>query len=46
MGGYENIKTLFMDGNTRELPLTKKIIAGALSGALGAGIANPTDLVR
>jgi hypothetical protein len=27
-------------------PLWKKIVAGATAGALGSGIANPTDLVK
>lgn len=47
MGGYENIKSLLVNSSAERdnLPLSKKIIAGAVSGALGAGIANPTDLV-
>ena len=47
MGGYENIKTRLLNWSGQsELNLTLKVIAGALSGALGAAVANPTDLVR
>jgi hypothetical protein len=47
MGGYENIKSLLMDPNSHsELSLSKKLVAGATAGALGAGIANPSDLVN
>lgn len=30
----------------KEIPLHKKVIAGAAAGALASGIANPTDLVK
>ncbi len=49
----ENPRTLHIDLYQRNYspspgttPLWKKILAGATSGALGSGIANPTDLVK
>jgi len=30
----------------KEIPLHKKVVAGAVAGALASGIANPTDLVK
>jgi hypothetical protein len=42
---------VFSLGDNREelrdgAPLIKKFIAGATSGAIGAGLANPADLVK
>ena len=33
-------------GDAEHLPLTHKILAGALSGSIAQGVANPTDLVK
>lgn len=49
-GAYDPIKdALITDGgNSRGLsfPLYKKVIAGGIAGALGAAVANPTDLIK
>ncbi|ORX76069.1 mitochondrial carrier [Basidiobolus meristosporus CBS 931.73] len=48
MGLYEPFKNLLSDSESKNkpLPLWKKIIAGGAAGAVGAAIANPTDLVK
>jgi len=52
MGGYEVFRDVFFSINsyygyqTPGIPLWQKIISGMLSGAIGAAIANPTDLVK
>ncbi|EFA80058.1 mitochondrial substrate carrier family protein [Heterostelium album PN500] len=45
MGGYDWIKVYFVDENGKT-SLTSKIVAGAISGSVGASIANPTDLIK
>lgn len=44
MGAYESFKHRLFPDHVGELPVFKKFIAAGLSGALGAAIANPTDL--
>lgn len=46
MGGYDVMKELLGAHDPKHTPLWKKIVAGATSGAVGAAIANPTDLVK
>eukprot|EP01103_Thecamoeba_quadrilineata_P003055 TRINITY_DN12887_c0_g1_i1.p1 TRINITY_DN12887_c0_g1~~TRINITY_DN12887_c0_g1_i1.p1 ORF type:complete len:318 (+),score=60.48 TRINITY_DN12887_c0_g1_i1:31-984(+) len=53
MGGYEIVRDFLArhssrgaGTNTGTTPLWQKILAGMISGALGAAIANPTDLVK
>lgn len=49
MGAYDPIKDMLAgsgSGTGLDFPLWKKICAGALSGSIGAAIANPTDLVK
>jgi len=48
MGLYDPIKDYLGGGSGHGLsfPLYKKILAGAIAGATGAAIANPTDLVK
>eukprot|EP00742_Colponemidia_sp_Colp-10_P004259 GILJ01004544.1.p1 GENE.GILJ01004544.1~~GILJ01004544.1.p1 ORF type:complete len:323 (-),score=30.87 GILJ01004544.1:210-1142(-) len=46
MGLYEPVKELLGATNPANTPLWKKICAGATAGAVGAGIANPTDLIK
>eukprot|EP01132_Coremiostelium_polycephalum_P004738 gene4738-5914_t len=45
MGGYDLIKGYFVDSNGKT-NLISKICAGAISGAVGASIANPSDLIK
>jgi len=46
MGGYEVCKTYLGALDPSSAPLWKKITSGAIAGAFGAAIANPTDLVK
>jgi len=46
MGGYEVCKTYLGALDPSSAPLWKKITSGAIAGAVGAAIANPTDLVK
>jgi len=46
MGGYDVMKELLGAQDPAHTPLSKKILAGAVSGAVGSGIANPTDLIK
>jgi hypothetical protein len=47
MGFYEPIRDfLHIEGKGKDVPVYKKIIAGATSGMLGSAIANPTDLIK
>ncbi|CAH9103425.1 unnamed protein product [Cuscuta europaea] len=47
IGMYEPVKNLYVGkDHVGEVPLTKKILAGLTTGALGIAIANPTDLVK
>ena len=47
IGLYPSIKGMLMtEEEANKPPLFKKIMAGALTGAIGSAIANPTDLVR
>lgn len=46
MGLYDVLKDVMHAEDPRTTPLWKKIVAGATAGALGSGIANPTDLVK
>ena len=45
LGAYEPVKDL-LGASSRNSPLYKKIIAGAIVGAVGSAIANPTDLIK
>lgn len=44
MGLYEILKTKWTDSETGDLPLTKKITAGLIAGAVGAAVGNPADV--
>eukprot|EP01113_Clastostelium_recurvatum_P041917 TRINITY_DN6735_c0_g1_i1.p1 TRINITY_DN6735_c0_g1~~TRINITY_DN6735_c0_g1_i1.p1 ORF type:complete len:322 (+),score=31.93 TRINITY_DN6735_c0_g1_i1:44-967(+) len=46
MGGYDVIKEMLGGYDARSTPLWVKITAGATSGAIGAAICSPTDLVK
>lgn len=47
IGLYEPVKKLYVGDNfVGEVPLTKKILAGLTTGAIGIAVANPTDLVK
>jgi len=48
MGLYDPIKQLLQPGATSkdDFTLIQKILAGALSGAIGSSLLNPTDLVK
>eukprot|EP01112_Ceratiomyxa_fruticulosa_P009911 TRINITY_DN2601_c0_g1_i4.p1 TRINITY_DN2601_c0_g1~~TRINITY_DN2601_c0_g1_i4.p1 ORF type:complete len:304 (+),score=44.77 TRINITY_DN2601_c0_g1_i4:366-1277(+) len=46
MGGYDLMKDYLGATDPKHTPLWKKIVAGGVSGAIGAAIANPTDLVK
>ncbi|EGG17660.1 mitochondrial substrate carrier family protein [Cavenderia fasciculata] len=46
MGGYDLIKNNFVDQQTGNITLLSKIISGAISGSVGACIANPSDLIK
>ncbi|KAN0014479.1 hypothetical protein ACTFIU_000797 [Dictyostelium citrinum] len=45
MGGYDVIKNYFIDSNGKT-NLLSKVTSGAVSGALGACITSPTDLIK
>ncbi|EGC35979.1 hypothetical protein DICPUDRAFT_32523 [Dictyostelium purpureum] len=45
MGGYDIIKGYFIDQNGKT-NLLSKILSGGISGAIGASIANPSDLIK
>jgi len=45
MGGYDLIKGYFVDSNGKT-NLLSKVLSGGVSGALGASIANPSDLIK
>ncbi len=46
LGLYEPFKEIFGAKDRARTPLYKKILSGAMSGAIGSAIANPTDLVK
>lgn len=46
MGGYDMMKTYLGATDPKTTPLWKKLLAGATSGAFGACLANPADLVK
>eukprot|EP00026_Physarum_polycephalum_P011256 Phypoly_transcript_11463.p1 GENE.Phypoly_transcript_11463~~Phypoly_transcript_11463.p1 ORF type:complete len:306 (+),score=41.80 Phypoly_transcript_11463:49-966(+) len=46
MGGYDVMKTYLNATDPKHTPLWKKLLAGATSGAFGAALANPADLVK
>jgi len=46
MGLYEPFKDALRSHEEKDLSLGKKIIAGALSGALASSFATPTDLIK
>lgn len=47
LGLYDPVKNHLAPGKTKEeVTLPQKILAGAISGAIGSAICNPTDLVR
>lgn len=46
-GLYTPIKEMLAPGvSKKELPLSTKVLAGALSGGISSCICNPTDLVK
>ncbi|KAF2074568.1 hypothetical protein CYY_004114 [Polysphondylium violaceum] len=45
MGGYDIIKGYFVDQNGKT-NLLSKVLSGAISGGVGASIANPSDLIK
>lgn len=46
IGLYEPAKHVFQPGADGDIGLTRKILAGMASGAIGSAIANPTDLIK
>ncbi|KAJ0984067.1 hypothetical protein J5N97_002423 [Dioscorea zingiberensis] len=47
IGLYEPVKNFYVGDNfVGDVPLSKKILAGLTTGALGIMVANPTDLVK
>lgn len=46
LGMYEPAKVFLGATDPAHTPLWKKVVAGALSGTVGATIANPTDLIK
>ncbi|KAL0669023.1 hypothetical protein Bca4012_031727 [Brassica carinata] len=47
IGMYEPVKNLYVGkDHVGDVPLSKKILAGLTTGALGIIVANPTDLVK
>eukprot|EP01121_Diplochlamys_sp_Union-15-3_P013895 TRINITY_DN4379_c0_g1_i1.p1 TRINITY_DN4379_c0_g1~~TRINITY_DN4379_c0_g1_i1.p1 ORF type:complete len:294 (-),score=40.52 TRINITY_DN4379_c0_g1_i1:22-903(-) len=46
MGLYEPVKDLLHPHSDKPISLGKKILAGAVAGAVGSAIANPTDLIK
>ena len=46
LGAYEPIRNFLSSPGETEVSFTKKLLAGATSGAIGSGLANPIDLVK
>ncbi|EQC35637.1 hypothetical protein SDRG_06921 [Saprolegnia diclina VS20] len=46
LGAYEPMKELLGATDPHHTPLYLKVVAGALTGAFGSALANPTDLVK
>ncbi|KYQ89105.1 mitochondrial substrate carrier family protein [Tieghemostelium lacteum] len=47
MGGYDLLKSyMISDQDNGRVSLSSKILSGAISGAVGASIANPSDLIK
>ncbi|KAF4350412.1 hypothetical protein CsatB_023934 [Cannabis sativa] len=44
MGLYDILKQKWTDPNTGNMPLTRKITAGLIAGAIGAAVGNPADV--
>ncbi|XVE93191.1 hypothetical protein REPUB_Repub01dG0168900 [Reevesia pubescens] len=44
MGLYDILKNKWTDKETRNLPLTRKIVAGLIAGGVGAAVGNPADV--
>ncbi|XP_062100237.1 mitochondrial uncoupling protein 5-like [Humulus lupulus] len=44
MGLYDIMKQKWTDPNTGNMPLTRKITAGLIAGAIGAAVGNPADV--
>lgn len=44
MGLYDILKQKWTDPNTRNFPLSSKITAGLIAGAIGAAVGNPADV--
>lgn len=44
MGLYDILKQKWTDPNTKTMPLSSKIIAGLIAGAIGAAVGNPADV--
>ena len=43
---YEPIKRIIGNGETKNLPLWKNFVAGAIAGLIGSSIANPADVIK
>eukprot|EP01027_Heterolobosea_sp_BB2_P019891 GEZU01028035.1.p1 GENE.GEZU01028035.1~~GEZU01028035.1.p1 ORF type:complete len:320 (-),score=28.78 GEZU01028035.1:151-1110(-) len=46
MGAYDPIKHVLAGDTKGDIGLVKKILSGAVSGAIGASLANPFDLIK
>lgn len=44
MGLYDILKKKWTDPETRNMPLTSKIVAGLIAGGIGAAVGNPADV--
>ncbi|KAI3462117.1 hypothetical protein Pfo_018780 [Paulownia fortunei] len=44
MGLYDVLKKKWTDPNTKNMPLTRKIVAGLIAGGIGAAVGNPADV--
>ncbi|KAG6742617.1 hypothetical protein POTOM_053538 [Populus tomentosa] len=44
MGLYDVLKHKWTDPDTNTMPLVRKIVAGLISGAVGAAVGNPADV--
>ncbi|KAL3584312.1 hypothetical protein D5086_015373 [Populus alba] len=44
MGLYDVLKHKWTDSETNNMPLARKIVAGLISGAVGAAVGNPADV--
>ncbi|KAI5669780.1 hypothetical protein M9H77_19633 [Catharanthus roseus] len=44
MGIYDILKQKWTDPHTKNMPLTRKIAAGLVAGAIGAAVGNPADV--